>query len=102
MQRLVQRFLPDEMDMMKAYNGHLTGFYSPIKLINYIEFAEEEENSNNISPEENNLEHYRQLKVKLNMTTNVSELSVIYVNELWTSIAERHCLPSLTAILKRL
>ena len=104
-EKLVKKFLPEEMGMMKTYNGYLTGFYTAINLIEYIKCANisnDEENDNSFSPQGLNQEHYKQLKIKLNIKKKVSELSLIYVRDLWISIADIDDLPSLTAVLKSL
>ena len=44
-------------------------------------------------------EHYKKIKVKLNLKRKISDLSLDYVHNLWVSFAEEFEIPSLTAIL---
>ena len=44
----------------------------------------------------------RKVKVVLELKRKVSELSLVYVQKLWRSIAEEYDLPSLTAIVERI
>lgn len=103
-EKLVQHFIPEKDSIVKTYKGHFTGFCLAVKLLKYIKYRNVPivEEGNNPSPPKLSLEHYERLKVKLELKTRISELSLAYVHELWVLIAEVHDLPSLTAVLRSL
>ena len=103
-EKLVQHFIPEKESIVKAYKGDFTGFCLAVKLLRYIKYGNIPivEEGDDPFPPKLSLEHYKRLKVKLELKTKISELSLTYVHELWISIAEVHDLPFLTAVLQSL
>lgn len=108
LERLTDHFLPEEpqiKDFMRDYKSQLAGFFLTTKLVDFIECKQlQTRESDHVSQEHSTLkkyttEHYRKIKIRLEMSRRLSELSLEYVNKLWCSLAEEYDLPSLTAII---
>ena len=103
-ERLVRRCLRDGLSEVTEYKGHLSGFYATTKLIDYIRHK----NLNNAKrgPSELPLDsyntEYETLTVKLKTGRDISQWSLMYVQELWNSFAEEFRIPSLTAVIGKI
>ena len=102
LEALIRRFLPSDptvKDLMKAYKSQLTGFQLTAKLITYIRVRNLESDANPSVDNSFTLDHYSKIKVVIRLDRKVSELSLMYVEELWSSFSEEFDIPSLTAIV---
>ena len=104
LEKVVERFIPGSLKLITEYKEHLSGFYTTTKLIDYMMSKvnvedEAEMDSNNLALTK---EHYRKLKVRLNIGRKISEVSMIYVRDLWISFATEFDIPSLTAIIDKI
>ena len=108
LERLTDHFLPDDPKIkgfMRDYKSQLAGFFLTTKLVDYIEYQQlQADESDDDSEQQSSLkkyttQHYRKIKIRLEMKRKVSELSLGYVQKLWISLAEEYELPSLTAII---
>ena len=111
LEMLVEKFLHDNGNLceeIKQYKSDLSGFLVATRLIEYIEenpFPDEEleeEEEDTVLPKLTKKE-YRSLKVVLNLgTRKISDLSLMYVQELWENFAEEFDLPLLTTVIKKI
>ena len=112
LERLTEKFLCNDQrvqDQIKQYKSALSGFLVATKLIEYIEEnpfpdeeLEEEEEEDPALPKLTKKE-YRSLKVVLNLgTRKISDLSLMYVQELWENFAEEFDIPLLTTVIKKI
>ena len=109
-EKLVRRFLPDQTSLITEYKSYLSGFYTTTKLIDYIRVAdfpedddsEETDDPNRLPLQSYSVKHYRKLKVVLKTDRKISELSLVYGQELWNSFAEEFEIPSLTTVIHRI
>ena len=102
LERLTKRFLPNDPEikkLMTEYKSQLTGFQLTTKLIDYIKEKKLQGDDDTDQPTKFTAEHYRKIKVVIQLERKVSELSLMYVQELWSSFAEEFNIPSLTAIV---
>ena len=102
---LIREYLPERVSMMKEYKGHLSGFHTGIKLIDYMKYAnlpEVSDSTTEVDLRKYTAQHYQKLKVTLKVDRKISELSLAYVQDLWSSLAEEFDLPSLTALLDKI
>ena len=111
LERLTDHFLPDDPEIdgfMRDYKSNLTGFFLTTKLVDYIEYRklqtdDSDDDSEQLSTlKKYNVQHYRKIKVTLELNRKVSELSLAYVHKLWRSLADEYELPSLTAIIDQI
>ena len=111
LERLTDHFLPEEPQIkgfMRDYKSQLAGFFLTTKLVDFIEYKQlQARESGHGSQKQSALkkyttEHYRKIKIRLEMSRRLSELSLEYVNKLWCSLAEEYDLPSLTAIIDKI
>ena len=105
---LTDHFLPGDPKIkgfMRDYKSQLAGFFLTTKLVDYIEYKQlQADESDDDSEQQSTLkkyttQHYRKIKIRLEMKRKVSELSLGYVQKLWISLVEEYELPSLTAII---
>ena len=105
---LTDHFLPEEPQIkgfMRDYKSQLAGFFLTTKLVDYIEYKQlQADESDDDSDQQSTLkkytaQHYRKIKIRLKMKRKLSEISLGYVQKLWSSLAEEYELPSLTAII---
>ena len=93
---------------MRDYKSNLTGFFLTTKLVDYIEYRKLQTDDSDDDSEQlfilkkYTVQHYRKIKVKLELNRKVSELSLAYVHKLWHSLADEYELPSLTAIVDQI
>ena len=96
---LITRFMPSDptvKELMKTYKSQLSGFQLTAKLITYIKGKNLQDHS---TDNRFTLEHYNKIKVVVRLERKVSEISLLYVEELWSSFSEEFEIPSLTAIV---
>ena len=104
-ENFIKHFLPTLTGLMTDYKSQLTGFYTTTKLIDYIwqTTIPEDEDSSNVLPLQGYTKvQYHRLRVVLKMERKISGLSLQYVQDIWTSLAEEFELPLLTAIIDKL
>ena len=103
LEKLTSHLLPNNpavTSLIANYKASLTGFMMITELIPYMrkqkleEVAEQQLSMKPLKPE-----HYRQITFVLNLGRRVSQLSLLYVQKLWMSVAEEYELPCLTAIV---
>ena len=102
LEKLTKRFLPHNSEVKKLiteYKSQLTGFQLTTKLIDYIKEKKLPGDDDTDQPTKFTAEHYKKIKVVIQLERKVSELSLMYVQELWSSFAEEFNIPSLTAIV---
>lgn len=110
LERLTDHFLPEKpqiKEFMRDYKSQLAGFFLTTKLVDYIEYRQllaDESDNDSDSDQQSTLkkytaQHYRKIKIRLEMKRKLSEVSLGYVQKLWSSLAEEYELPSLTAII---
>ena len=102
LERLTKRLLPKDTEikkLMTEYKSQLTGFQLTTKLIDYIKEKNLPSDDVTDQPTKFTAEHYKKIKVVIQLDRKVSELSLIYVEELWSAFAEEFNIPSLTAIV---
>ena len=100
-ENFIKYFLPSKTTLMTDYKKNLTGFYTTTKLINYIRKMEDEDSSNKLSLQSAIEVHYCRLRVVLETKRTISELSLQYVQDIWTSFAEEFKLPFSTADIEK-
>lgn len=102
---LISTFLPKHDSLMIDYDhyvAYLSGFYATIKLIPYINLSVEEK-SNILPLSSYTPEQYRKLKVVLDIPhRRITELSMMYVQDMWKKFAREFDIPLLTAIVGKL
>ena len=102
---------------MSEYKDQLSGFFVTTKIVDFIdlsEFDDSEDNSDADSGREGDNQQllsskeskklFRKLKVKLRLdrTTKLSDMTMSYIDSLWNSLIEKFNLPPLTAIIKKI
>ena len=105
LEKLVERYLPDHVSEISEYENHLSGFYATTKLIDYIRAKNlkcYEEAPSEHSLDRYTTEHYRELTVILDIDNRLSQLSMMYVRDLWKSFVNRFNIPSLTAVIDKI
>ena len=101
-EKLLRRFLPEHSGMITEYKEHLAGFYATTKLIDYIRFfnnADCESGRNELDIGSFTSEHYKKLKIELDVDRRVTTRSLRYVQDLWEQFAEEFDIPFLTVVL---
>lgn len=103
-EKVIKRFIPDQLSLITEYKDHLSGFYTTTKLIEYIASNNLEPDMEIDSDDELNLttQHYRKLTVRLNIGRRISDYSMAYVRDLWVSFAEEFNIPSLTVVIDKI
>jgi hypothetical protein len=106
LEEITKQFLVDNADVKKSvsdYKSQLTGFYTTTRIADFIklsDFEESEQDPQQPLPTDSfTLKDYRKLKLKLKIDRKVSAVTLLYVDELWRSLAEEFDLPSLTAVI---
>ena len=106
LENFIEEFLPSRNNRMLEYKNSLAGFQATTKLVHYIEKASlpltgvDQEYS--IEKSCFSKEDYRKLSVRLNLKQPLSEVSLKYMEDLWSDLAQEFELPSLTAVIKRI
>ena len=105
LEKLVRRCLhADYISEVTEYKGHLSGFYATTKLIDYIrytKFINARRGPSELPLDRYNTE-YDTLTLKLDTERDISQFSLMYVQELWNSLAEEFRIPSLTAVIDKI
>ena len=104
---LIRNLIPDHRSLMTQYKDRLSGFYTTTKLIEYIQDKSVQYDSDtemDSSTEKTyTTKQYKKLTVKLNVSERkFTQISMIYVRDLWISFAEEFNIPSLTAIIDKI
>ena len=107
-EKLMARFLPKDHEVagfISKYKANLSGFFSVTKIVDYIRYMDFKADDNDELPstmKKLTPVDYKRIKVVLELDRKVTELSLEYVHNLWSSIAEDYDLPCLTAIIDKL
>lgn len=99
---LIKHFLQNDPEIKKRmmkFKSQLTGYQLTTKLIDYIKEKKLEGDDDTDQPTQFTIEHYKKIKVVIQLDRKVSDLSLMYVQELWSSFAEDFNIPSLTAVV---
>ena len=103
---IVTHFLSDNADIeacMTDYMSKLTGFYTTTKIADFIKLSDFEDSEQDpqqpLPVGKFTLKDYRRLKLKLKLNRKVSAVTLLYVDELWRSLAKQFDLPCLTAVI---
>lgn len=102
LETLIKRFLRNDTEtkkLMTEYKSQLTGYQLTTKLIDYIKEKNLQGDDDTDQLIQFTAEHYKKIKVVIQLDRKVSDLSLMYVQELWSSFAEEFNIPSLTAIV---
>ena len=108
LEELAEKFLP-ENDLARAqvteYKSQLTGFYATTSIIDFVklnELEDREEIPHRVfSPKKYN-NHYQKLTVRLRLDRDMSELTLLYMEKLWTALTKEFHLPPLTAVMDKI
>ena len=105
-EKVIKQLIPDKMTLMNKYKGHLSGFDTATNLIEYMmnknipdDIDDEEMETSELALTK---KHFRTLKVRLNVGRKISEMSMLYVRDLWISLANEFDIPSLTAVVDKI
>jgi hypothetical protein len=99
-EKLLRRFLPDHLSLMREYKAHLSGFYTTTKLIDYITYTSIDSTAvNELDLKKLTDTNYQELKVKLELNRKIDIISLKYVQDLWEEFAEEFDIPYLTAVI---
>ena len=105
LEMLTKRFLENDAETKKLiaeYKSQVTGYQLTTKLIDYIKEEKLQGDDDTDQATQFTAEHYKKIKVVIQLDRKVSDLSLMYVQELWSSFAEEFNIPSLTAIIKHI
>ena len=98
---LIEHFLQNHLEikkLMTKYKSQLTDFLQSTMLIDYIKEKNFEDDDTDQSTQ-CIVEHYKKIKVVIQPDCTVSDLSLMYVQELWSVFATEFNILSLTAII---
>ena len=108
---LIRNLIPDHRSLMTQYKERLAGFYLTTKLIEYIHEKSLDDQYDSDMDERDisggkiqyTTKQYRRLTVKLNMPQRkMTQISMIYIQDLWESFADEFNIPSLTAVIDKI
>ena len=105
LEKLTKRFLRNDAEtkqLIAEYKSQLTGYQLTTKLIDYIKEKKLQGDDDTDQATQFTAEHYKKIKVVIQLDRKVSDLSLMYVQELWSSFAEEFNIPSLTAIIEHI
>ena len=107
LETLIRNLIPDHRSLMTQYKERLSGFYATTKLIEYIQEKSLQYDSDTEvdsgSEKRYDTKQYRKLTVKLKIPERkLTQISMIYVRDLWISFAEVFNIPSLTAVIDKI
>ena len=105
LEKLVKQFLQNDAEtkqLIAEYKSQLTGYQLTTKLIDYIKEKKLQGDDDTDQATQFTAEHYKKIKVVIQLDRKVSDLSLMYVQELWSSFAEEFNIPSLTAIVEHI
>ena len=108
LEEIAESFLPED-DLARAhvteYKSQLTGFYATTSIIDFVklnELEDREEIPHRVfSPKKYN-NHYQKLTVRLRLDRDMSELTLLYMEKLWTALTKEFHLPPLTAVMDKI
>ena len=109
LEELAVKFLPEDDParvQVTEYKSQLTGFQATTRIIDFIKLNEledrEEIPDRLFSPKRYN-SHYQKLTVELELERDVlSELTLLFVDELWRALMKEFHLPPLTAVMDKI
>ena len=109
LEELAEEFLPeDDPARVKVteYKSQLTGFQATTRIIDFVKLNELEDREelpyHLFSPKRYN-SHYQKLTVELELERDVlSELTLLFVDELWRALMKEFHLPPLTAVMDKI
>jgi hypothetical protein len=103
LEKLLRRFLPDHLSLMREYKAHLSGFYTTTKLIDYITYTSIDSTAvDKLDLRKLTDANYQKLKVKLELDRKIDIISLKYVQDLWEEFAEEFDIPYLTAVVGKI
>ena len=104
LEKLIEHFIPDYQSVMETYKGHLSGFHTTTKLIEYMANKNIPCDDTESPPSEfkSSSPIYRALKVRLELDRKISDVTMDYVHRLWVSFAEEYDIPSSTAVIEQI
>ena len=97
-------FLPANDPARKCvveYQSQFSGFLMLTRIVDFINLSELEDSKDNAPPPEVDYDKLA-VTLKLGRKVKLSELSMSYVNKLWTELIEEFNLPSLTTVLNKI
>jgi hypothetical protein len=99
-EKLLRRFLPDHLCLMREYKAHLSGFFTTTKLIDYITYTSTDSTAvDKLDLKKLTDANYQKLKFKLKLDRKIDKISLKYVQDLWEEFAEEFDIPYLTAVI---
>ena len=103
-EKLVRRFIPDHLSLMRKYKAHLSGFYTTTKLIDYITYTSiDSAVEGEFDLEKLTTANYQKLTVDLKLDDRkIDTLSLKYVQDLWEEFAEEFNIPDLSAVIDKI
>ena len=105
LEKLTKHFLQSDTktkQLIVEYKSRLSGYQLTTKLIDYIKEKKLQGDDDTNQATQFTVEHYKKIKVVIQLDRKVSDLSLMYVQELWSSFAEEFNIPSLTAIVEHI
>ena len=109
LEELAEEFLPEDDParvQVTEYKSQLTGFQATTRIIDFVKLNEledrEEIPGRVFSPKRYN-SHYQKLTVELELERDVlSELTLLFVDEIWRALIKEFRLPPLTAVMDKI
>ena len=113
LRELAQTYIPDDNPVLKlvsTYKDQLSGFFVTTKIVDFIDlsdfddFEDDSDDAQHLFSPKESKKLYRELKVKLRIdrTTKFSDMTMSYIETLWTALIDEFNLPPLTAIIKKI
>ena len=102
LEEVVKQLLPNDTHLVSEYKDQLNAYYTTTKITEFIKESKidaDYQDPDTLFDVKCFKEHYRKLKVKLNLKRKVSETTMSYVDRLWRSLAQEFDLPCLTAVV---
>ena len=109
LEELAEEFLPEDDParvQVTEYKSQLTGFQATTRIIDFVKLNELEDHEEIpyriFSPKRYN-SYYQKLTVELELERDVlSELTLLFVDELWRALMKEFHLPPLTAVMDKI
>ena len=106
LEEVTETFLPNSESvqcLIDEYKGRYCGFCIATKLIDCVkDTADDEDDEGETFSARNYTKHYKKIKAVLKVERKISDISLGYVNNLWTALAKDFELPSLTAMIDKI
>ena len=108
LEELVEQLLPNNEAVVTSvtdYGNQYSGFCATVNIIELKHLLKEEDSEDgqeHFSPKKYTPEHYRELRVKLNLDKKPTDITLAYVNTLWKALAKKFDIPSLTTLIDRI